>query len=192
MSIVLAAGIVDVSCTTSSSKHLLVSIVLAAGIVDVSCTGSRYWWCQLYFNIHFRPREWYEMRSAFLPALVPFHASETVENRTKNRKSNNYLGYLCEIGWMLSAALYNTQSNVNLVSFFFFSTVFRCLFYVRRSSTHWTIYSGNWLVGVGMVELHTLISLVTNLQRNCRKLTAETWGLLPTSACCWNAIPKSV
>ena len=28
------------------------------------------------------------MRSAFPPALVPFHASETAENRTKNRKSN--------------------------------------------------------------------------------------------------------
>ena len=56
------------------------------------------------------------MRSAFPPALVPFHASETAENRTKNRKSNNYLGYLCEIGWMLSAALYNTRSNVDLIS----------------------------------------------------------------------------
>ena len=41
---------------------------------------------------------------------------ETAENRTKNRKSNNYLGYLCEIGWMLSAALYNTRSNVDLIS----------------------------------------------------------------------------
>ena len=82
------------------------------------------------------------------------------------------------------------KTLTNLPSFL--STVFRRLFYVRRSSTHWTIYSGNWLVGVGMVELHTLISLATNPQRNCRKLTAETWGLLPTSACCWNAIPKSV
>ena len=72
------------------------------------------WW--LYFSIHFRFREWYEMRSAFPPALVPFHASETVENWTKNRKSNNYLRYLREIGWMLSAALYNTRRNVNLVS----------------------------------------------------------------------------
>ena len=69
---------------------------------------------------------------------------------------------------------------------------FRRLFYVRCSSTYWTINSGNWLVGVGMVELYTLISLATNPQRNCRKLTAETWGLLPTSPFCWNAIPKSV
>ena len=56
------------------------------------------------------------MRSTFLIALVPFNASEMVENRTKNRKSNNYLGYLREIGWILSAALYNTRRSVNLVS----------------------------------------------------------------------------
>ena len=70
----------------------------------------------LCFSIHFWFREWYEMRSAFPPALVPFHAGETVENWTKKRKSNNYLRYLREIGWMLSAALYNTRRNVNLVS----------------------------------------------------------------------------
>ena len=71
---------------------------------------------ELYFSIHFWFREWYQMHSAFPPALVLFHASETVENWTKNRKPNNYLGYLREIGWRLSAALYNTRSNVNLVS----------------------------------------------------------------------------
>ena len=57
-----------------------------------------------------------EMRFAFPLALVPFHASETVENQTKNRKFNNYLGYLREFGWMFSAALYNTWRNINLVS----------------------------------------------------------------------------
>ena len=41
------------------------------------------------------------------------------------------------------------------------SYCFRRLLYVRRSSTHWTLNSGNWLVdlGVGMVELiYTLSS----------------------------------
>ena len=76
----------------------------------------RGYYFMLYFSIHFRFWEWYEMHSAFQPALVPFHASETVKNWTKNRKSNKYLRYLREIGWMLSASLYNTQRNVNLVS----------------------------------------------------------------------------
>ena len=56
------------------------------------------------------------MRSAFPPALVPFHANETVENRTKNRKPNNYLGYLSEIGWRLSAAFCITP-EVTLIWF---------------------------------------------------------------------------
>ena len=51
--------------------------------------------------------------------------------------------------------------------------------YVRCSSTHWTVNSGNWLVGVWIVEPHILNSLATNPQR--------TWGLLgayPTAGLC--------
>ena len=92
----------------------------------------------------------------------------------------------CLFSILIPAICSRTKTQNNTRVCFALSTVFHRLFYVRRSSTHWTINSGNWLVGVGMaimVELHTLISLATNPQRNCQKLTAETWGLLPTSAC---------
>ena len=92
--------------------------------------------------------------------------------------------YPSSISNWLSSFLSSISSSLSPFRLLFFFLLFFTFSYVTHAFTHWTVNSGNWLPGVGMVEPHILINLATNPQR--------TWGLLPTSACCWNAIPKSV